>query len=267
MADTAADALAPSMIDSHCHLDLDDFADDRQLVLDRAQQLGVSRFHIPGTTAKRWSALLELAKQPTIDVSLGLHPYFLAEFDDVSLEEQMTELTQLFDAYHQDIFAVGECGLDAVISADLGQQNHVFEAMIALAKHYHKPLILHARKTHHHIHQLFNQQQFVGRGIIHAFSGSKEVAKSYVERGFLLGIGGTITYPRANKTRQAIEFVGLEHLVLETDSPDMPVAGFQGQRNTPERLPIIAKALADLLGTDVATVAARTTENYLSLSV
>lgn len=267
MADSTPDALAIAVVDSHCHLDLDDFDADRQAVVASARNAGVTRIHVPGTTATRWSGLLSLAEQAVFDVSLGLHPYFLEEHHASQLDSQIEQLQQLFHAHRDAIFAVGECGLDAVVPVDMALQQRVFADMISLAKDFSKPLILHARKTHHLIHQLLNQQGFQGRGIIHAFSGSKDVAERYIERGFLLGIGGTITYPRANKTRQAIQHVGLEHLVLETDSPDMPLMGFQGQRNTPERLPLVADCLAELLGTDTRTVANATTQNYLSLAV
>jgi TatD DNase family protein len=107
--------------------------------------------------------------------------------------------------------------------------------------------------------------RFSHGGLIHAFSGSAEVAKTYLDLGFLLGVGGTITYPRAKKTRATIKNIPLEYLMLETDSPDMPLNHFQGQRNTPSQLPLVAEALGELKDVSVDTVKEQTTLNYRHL--
>ncbi|WP_100643317.1 TatD family hydrolase [Alteromonas facilis] len=261
MANTAPNAL----IDSHCHLDLDAFDSDRDAVMQAAQAAGVMRMHIPGTIASRWDALLAAAQQPEIDISLGLHPYFLDSISQQDLATQLQRLDALLSEHTQSISAVGECGLDAVIVVDIARQLAVFERHVQLAQNHQKPLIVHARKTHHLIHQRLSESRFVGRGIIHAFSGSIDLAKQYVERGFLLGIGGTITYPRAQKTRDAIRQIGLDAIVLETDSPDMPLCGFQGQRNTPAQVVKVARTVSELLEEDFTTVCQKTSNNYLAL--
>lgn len=254
------------MIDSHCHLDLDAFNDDRAQIIQQAISCGVSRIHIPGTEAYRWKELLSLAESAFIDISLGLHPYFLANYQVDSLNAQLQSLEGLLDSHTSQVFAVGECGLDAVIDVDFGLQTEIFKRHIQLASTFSKPLIVHARKSHHHIIQCLKQCRFEGGGIIHAFNGSAEVAEQYTQRGWKLGIGGTITYPRGQKTRQTLIKVGLEHLVLETDSPDMPLFGFQGRRNVPARLPQIASVLAETLSVSVQEVVETTSENYLSLA-
>ena len=254
------------MIDSHCHLDLDAFDHDRQQVIERANRADVTRIHIPGTEYCRWPRLLELAQADSIDVSLGLHPYFLAKHSKSDLLLQLEELAKLLKTQKSHVFAVGECGLDAVIDVDFQLQKEVFSRQITLAQAHGLPLIVHARKSHHHIIQCLNDCEFSGRGIIHAFSGSVELAKQYTERGWLLGIGGTITYPRGEKTRKTLQQIGIEHLVLETDAPDMPLFGLQGQRNTPANIPKIAEVLAQTLGLTLNEVATQTSKNYLSLA-
>ncbi|MDM7859763.1 TatD family hydrolase [Alteromonas sp. ASW11-36] len=261
MANTAPYAL----IDSHCHLDLSAFAHDFNAVVASAKSLGVTRFHIPGTTAKRWQPLTHLAARDDIDVSLGLHPYFLSEQPKSQLERSLDELDTQLDKHLPGVVAVGECGLDTVIDVDLQLQETIFARQLDLAKQHRYPLVLHARKSHHLIHQHLSAQRFAHGGVIHAFSGSVDVAKQYVDRNFVLGIGGTITYPRGYRTREAVKAVGLAHVVLETDSPDMPINGYQGQRNTPERLPLVMHTLAELFDIEPAEVARVTSANYLRL--
>lgn len=261
MDNTAPNAL----IDSHCHLDLSAFDHDRDAVVQQAVSQGVQKIHVPGTTAARWSNLLALQCHDEIDVSLGLHPYFLNDVDETSLEQSLLQLARLVDAHDDSVVAVGECGLDGAIDVDMSLQQRIFEAQITIAKSCQKPLILHGHKSHHLVHQSLQKTRFEQGGIIHAFSGSEQLAQQYIDRGFLLGIGGTITYPRAKKTIAALAAVGLEHIVLETDSPDMPLSGFQGQRNTPEQVVKVAFAVANILGTSIENVQQKTTENYLRL--
>ncbi|QPG06581.1 TatD family hydrolase [Salinimonas marina] len=250
------------MIDSHCHLDLAAFDDDIATVIRRSEHTGVSRFLIPGTTPSGWQRQRQLQQQyEHIDLAFGLHPYF-----DTSMQpDALSALTHCLQQHHQSIVAVGEIGLDATVSTPLKVQQDILAQQLELATEYQLPVILHHRKSHHLLQQALKQHNFSYGGIIHAFSGSQQVAESYIERGFLLGVGGTITYPRASKTRQALSAVALENMVLETDAPDMPVAGYQGQRNTPERLPLIAEALSTLLKTSQEQVVRQTTANYQRL--
>ena len=250
------------MIDSHCHLDLAAFDEDRESVIRRSEQAGINRFLIPGTTPSGWQQQRQLQQQyPHIDLAFGLHPYF----DKAMQPEALSQLKQCLQQHHQCIVAVGEIGLDATVPTPMKIQQNLLAQQLELATEYRLPVILHHRKSHHLLQQALKQQNFSHGGIIHAFSGSQQVAESYIERGFLLGVGGTITYERASKTRQALGAIALDNMVLETDSPDMPVAGHQGQRNTPERLPVIAKALSTLLETSVDKVLTQTTANYRRL--
>lgn len=252
------------MIDSHCHLDLPAFKDDVDDVIARSEKAGVVRFLVPGTTPKGWQRQSVLRQRyPQVDIAFGLHPYF-----DTSMQTKSLDALNewLYDA-HKDAVAIGEIGLDATVSTPIKTQQYIFTQQLQLAKEYQLPVILHHRKTHHLLHASLKQENFEGGGIIHAFSGSQQEAEKYIERGFLLGVGGTITYDRATKTRRVLASVPLSSLVLETDSPDMPVAGYQGQRNTPERLLDITNALASLLDTGPEQIIQQTTDNYHRLFV
>ncbi|WP_100656350.1 TatD family hydrolase [Alteromonas flava] len=254
-----------ALVDSHCHLDFAVFDADREAIIQHAIDAGVERFLVPGTEARRWPALLAFGQHPKIDIALGLHPYFLTQASMPELRNALDSLRMLLADHQDSVSAIGECGLDAVIDCSMATQIEIFDAQIQLANEINKPLIIHARKTHHLIAERLSANRFAQRGIIHGFSGSIELATSYLERGFLLGIGGTITYPRGNKTRETIKALGLSAIVLETDSPDMPLHGCQGERNTPSQTARIAECVAEILSVSVGEVCQRTTQNYLTL--
>ncbi|MBO1255302.1 TatD family hydrolase [Alteromonas sp. 5E99-2] len=247
------------LIDSHCHLDLPDFSHDLAHVVSKAQGVGVQRMHIPGTTRAGWERQIGIAKHyPCIDYSFGLHPFFLNEHWKCDLKT----LENQFSSVHQAC-ALGEIGLDKVCSVPWLEQVSAFERQLALAKELRLPVILHHRKTHDSIMASVKRIQFHYGGIVHGFSGSIEVAKAYIDRGFVLGIGGTITYDRAVKTRNTLRQLPLSTMVLETDSPDMPMKGLQGIRNEPVNIVHVADCLSELLNEDLLTIKNTTSNNYL----
>lgn len=235
------------MIDSHCHLDLDAFKDDLPEVVKRFKNIGGQRCLIPGLTLEQFVTIKNLQLDyPLFDICLGLHPYFLKALPTQQQTQQLQQLNDLGDQFKSDIVAIGETGLDGVIELDMSYQIDMLCAQIELAIRLKKPLILHHRQSHNLLIKLLKQYDFSYGGVIHAFSGSEQIALTYINLGFLLGVGGTITYPRAKKTRQTISRIPLEHIVLETDSPDMPINGFQGQRNEPSRLTYVVETLGEL---------------------
>lgn len=246
------------MIDSHCHLDLPAFSHDLASVISSAEDIGVQRMHIPGTTRLGWDRQLEIAKHYScIDYSFGLHPYFLnAHWKDdfIALENQFS------DGYKA--CALGEIGLDKVCSTPWNDQVSAFEYQLSLARELELPVILHHRKSHHSIMASLKKTQFEYGGIVHGFSGSVEVASEYLARGFVLGIGGTITYERASKTRHTLCQLPLSAMVLETDSPDMPMNGFQGKRNEPKKIVQVLDCLSELLNVTSLDVKNITSDNY-----
>jgi TatD DNase family protein len=231
------------LIDSHCHIDFADFDDDRAMVIAQCQQLSINTLVVPGTQAASWANLLALSQTyPAIHVALGIHPYFLDAFQPSDLQL----LSDLIATHRQRIVAVGEIGLDGSLTHNYAQQLEVFSQQLALASTFALPVILHHRHSHNDLIRLLKQQRFNFGGIIHAFSGSFQEAQRYIDLGFKLGIGGTITYQRAVKTRDVVSQVPLDSLVLETDAPDMPPTGLQGLRNSPVNLPLVLKALVAL---------------------
>ncbi|UAA40077.1 TatD family hydrolase [Paraneptunicella aestuarii] len=259
------------MIDSHCHLDFDCFDSDREPLLKRCKEQDVERIFIPGTQVAHFYKLLEIQQQysnqsiyPQIDIALGLHPYFLSEH----YEHDLKVLEKTIVMHRDKLVAVGEIGLDFSLRGSLSEkvskdiQERVFQAQLNIAKRFQLPVILHHRKSHNELIRILKQSGFDLGGIIHAFSGSLQIAEQYIELGFKLGVGGTITYPRARKTRETIKHISLEYLVLETDAPDMPIYGRQGERNSPEYLPEIVMSLAELKGESAETVIASCSNSY-----
>lgn len=236
--------------DSHCHLDFDELANNLTLLLAQCEQAHIHQIIVPTIGPSNWQTVLSLAKkhQQTpiiIKPCLGIHPWFLNELKNDSIDL----LAQLIAEHRNDIAAVGEAGIDGVIDQqqhNLSQQIHVFEQQLDLAKTYQLPIIVHHRKSHQHIVPILRKKSLNNGGIIHAFSGSYQQACQYIDLGFKLGIGGTITYPRAEKTIKAVKRLPLESLVLETDAPAMPLYRFQGQHNSPLQLINVFNALVTI---------------------
>jgi TatD DNase family protein len=161
--------------------------------------------------------------------------------------------------------AVGEIGLDFFLPGhDKLAQTALFEAQVEIAQHFNLPVILHVRKAHDEVLKVLRKSSLKG-GIVHAFNGSMQQAEFYMQQGFVFGVGGALTYPRAQKLQRLFTELPLNAIVLETDAPDMPLAGHQGERNSPEHIPQIAETLAELRDEPLATIAAITTANCMNL--
>lgn len=253
------------LFDTHCHLDFAAFDDDRAQVVEAAQAVGVERFMLLGVAKQQWDRLINVSKDfsESCYFSLGLHPYFIEQHEEHHLSALASYLEAILADTQARCKAVGEIGLDATCSQPELQQR-LLKRQLEIAVDHQLPVILHHRKTLDELLKAVRQAS-IQRGVVHAFSGSYEQAAAWVDQGFKLGVGGTITYQRAKKTRDAISRVGAEHLVLETDAPDMPLCGYQGQRNEPKRVAEVLLSLAELLDTDPIDLAPRLWENSAAL--
>jgi TatD DNase family protein len=244
------------LIDTHCHLDVAAFDADRRQVLDRARQQGVRRMVIPAVDAGRWAGLIQLCQsEQALFPALGLHPVYLQAHrrEDISALEREIE--------KQRPVAVGEIGLDYFIrELDREKQQVLFEAQLEVARNAGLPVILHVRKAHDQVLSTLRRIRVSG-GTAHAFNGSIQQARQYIEMGFKLGFGGMLTYQRSNRIRRLAEDLPVDAIVLETDAPDMVVADHRGERNSPEYLPHCLRALADVRNEDADFLARQTTIN------
>ena len=246
------------LIDTHCHLDFSAFDEDRTQVLSNCREQGVEKIIVPAVAQSNWLSVLELCEKDTgLFPALGLHPVFTEQHQDSDL----LELEALLSSHRDQVVAVGEIGLDYYIQEpDKVKQSALFEAQLQLARQADLPVILHVRKAHDQVLDFLKSISVKG-GTAHAFNGSLQQAKKYIELGFKLGFGGTMTYENANKIHSLVKQIPLENIVLETDAPDMVVASHKGQRNSPEYLPKILQALANIRGETVQQLAKQTTEN------
>ena len=244
------------LIDTHCHLDVAEFDADRAAVLARARAAGVVAQVVPAIHRAGWPRLLALCgAAPDLHPALGLHPVYLEQHRDDDLSALVDVL-----AAHRPV-AIGEIGLDWYVEElDRARQQHLFERQLAIARDADLPVILHVRRAHDAVLATLRRLRVRG-GVAHAYSGSLEQARQYLDLGFRLGFGGMLTFERSTRLRRLARELPLEAIVLETDAPDLTVASHRGQRNSPEYLPECLAALAEVRAEDPARVAAQTTAN------
>ncbi len=248
-------------IDTHSHLDTHHFAGDFKEVLSRSRQAGVIAQILPGVFQSWWPNLLEVCRsEKDLHAAPGLHPLYLDHHSPHHLEE----LTLL--AQSERIVAIGEIGLDYYHRNSPKQaQEDLFIAQLRIADVHGLPVLLHVRKAHDQVQAILRRKHFKLGGIVHAFSGSRQQAEHYLKLGFKIAFGGTITYDRATKIREVAKHLPLEAIVLETDAPDIPPAHHNGERNSPEYLPLVLDSLAALRPESKALIAEATTANAISV--
>ena len=248
--------MALTLFDSHSHLDAPEFDADRASVIDRALQSGVARQLVPAVDQASWPKLRDVcAGQPGLYPAYGLHPMYLSQHRP----EHLLQLREWIERERPR--AIGECGLDFFVDGlDPQAQQHFFDGQLRLAREHTLPLIVHARRS---VDAVIASIKRVGglRGVVHSFSGSAEQARQLAQLGFMIGLGGPVTYERANRLRKLAASVPIETLLLETDAPDQPDTGIRGQRNEPARLLHVSQIIAELRNEDPAMVAAATTAN------
>ncbi len=260
--------MAP-WIDTHCHLDAPEFAPDRGQVRSRAKAAGVAICVVPAVEATNFDAVRELAHSNGDAYALGIHPLCTGSAAEADLDLLDRALT--VHRHDQRLVGVGEIGLDYFVPGlDPARQEFFYREQLTLARKHGLPVILHVRRS---ADQLLKQLRGAGlSGIAHAFNGSVQQARQFVDLGFKLGFGGNLTYERAQQIRRLATSLPLEAIVLETDSPDIPPhwlyttaqqreAGLPQGRNQPAELPRIAQVLAQLRGIPLAELAGATTRN------
>lgn len=242
------------LIDAHCHLDFEAFDDDREAMFQRAREAGVGHFMVPGTTRQHWPDVLALGKRDDVSISLGLHPYFMHEHEERDVEA----LSDMLDT-HTEVKVLGECGIDARFEETLDAQWRLFNAQLRLAKSRQLPVVIHCVHANDKVSKRLRELDLPAGGLIHAFAGSPDQAWKFLDLGFVLGLGGAVTYERAQRLGRAVKSLPDDGFVLETDSPDMPLCGFQGQRNEPARIVRVCETVARLRGVSPEAIARQST--------
>jgi len=248
------------LIDSHSHFDALEFDADRAEAHARATAAGVAAQIVPAVGAAGWPKLKAVCAQfPGLHPAYGLHPMYLA----AHRREHLDELRDWIE--RERPVAVGECGLDFFAEGlDADAQQLYFDAQLQLAREFDLPVIVHARRA---VDAVIASIRKVGglRGVVHSFSGSAEQAAQLHRLGFLLGIGGPVTFERANRLRGIVAAMPLEQLLLETDSPDQPGAAHRGERNEPAYLVEVLDVVAQLRNMPRNELVAATTANAQQL--
>jgi len=248
------------IFDSHCHLDFEVFDGDRLEIIEECKALGIQHILLPGITAATWPRLISLAESDAMFFSaLGLHPYFIQQhsIDHIALLEKYLA--------EKNVSAIGEIGLDYHLpDLDRDEQKSFFIKQLTIAKNADFPVILHVRKAHDEVLQQLRKFKLCG-GIVHAFSGSEQQANQYIDLGFKLGFGGSVTYERASKLRHLVKTLPLESIVLETDAPDMPPEKYHQQRNSPVYILDILGVIAELREESVQQIVRTTTQSALNV--
>jgi len=248
------------LVDSHCHFDAEAFDEDRDTVQSDALNAGVQTIISPAITSVSWPRLQHLTAQYShIHPAYGLHPMFIDQHQSADIDA----LEQWLD--REKPIAVGECGLDFYGSKNhQKQQTDYFEAQLSLAHSHRLPIIIHARKAVEAVLQSIRRYPDI-RGVIHSYSGSLEQARQFIDKGFYLGFGGPVTWPKSTRLQKLIKALPLEAILLETDAPDQADAKHRGERNEPSYLPAIAEKIASLKVLEPKEVARATTNNAIEL--
>jgi TatD DNase family protein len=248
------------LIDSHAHLQDKKFARDLDRVLERAEDAGIEHLVVVGDrveTSRRAVAMTR--RYPFMTAAVGIHPHYESSF----VPKMLLELSAL--ARETGVVAIGEIGLDYHYpNCNIDRQKEMFVAQGRLAGRRGLPLVIHCRDAYDDLSELIEQNEKISRrGIIHCFSGSYEQARRFLTLGFYLGIGGALTYPNGVELRHTVERLGLDRIVVETDSPYLPPQVKRGRRNEPSYLKHTIKALADVSGFSYQDVARMTRANAL----
>ncbi|MDP2856146.1 MAG: TatD family hydrolase [bacterium] len=250
--------MTPYLIDSHSHLDFEDFDKDRELVIQRAFDSGVRAIINIGTSLKSSKKSIALAeKHENIYATISLHPI------DVDKEE-FNDSAFLELARHPKVVAIGETGLDYCHLSDKDKQKQVFKKLVKISVKVEKPIIIHSRDADEDILLLLKEMDLPkSRGVIHCFGRNYEAAKKFLDLGFLISYTGNITY---NLERQdSIKDVPLEKIMVETDCPFMAPVPFRGQRNESSYVKYVAEKIAEIKKIDFSIVAKQTTKNCAKL--
>ena len=261
-------------IDTHCHLDAAEFDADRDAVRQSARAAGVTRCVIPAVHAAHWAEVAKLAERHGDAYALGIHPLYVPQAQEADLLALDLALTERRD--DPRLVAVGEIGLDFFVpelcTPEMRERQWFFyTAQLKLAQQHSLPVVLHVRRSADLLLKGLRQCPVVS-GIAHAFNGSTQQAQAFVDMGFALGFGGTLTYERSLQLRRLACELPLSALVLETDAPDIPpqwlyqtaeqrALGATQGCNSPAELPRIAQVLAGLRGLPLADLAAATSAN------
>ncbi len=246
------------LIDTHVHLNADQYDEDLQPVIDRALEAGVDRMIVVGFDERTITRTMELIEQyDFIYGVIGWHPVDAIDFT----EDNYNWIKEL--ATHDKIVAIGEMGLDYHWDkSPKDVQKSVFRRQIVLAKELKKPIVIHNREATQDVVDILKEENAaeVG-GVMHSFSGSKEICDEILKLNFIISLGGPVTFKNAKQPKEVAQHVPLDKLIVETDAPYLTPHPYRGKRNEPAYVKLVAEQIAELRGISYEALAAATTQN------
>jgi TatD DNase family protein len=250
------------LFDTHVHLNVKQFEEDRQAVIDRALEAGVTHMVVVGFDRETIPSAMALAEQyDFIYAAIGWHPVDAIDMKD----EDLAWIEEL--SAHPKVVAIGEMGLDYHWDKSPKEiQKEVFRKQIELAKKVNLPIIIHNREATKDIVEILKEENAkqVG-GIMHCYSGSVEIAKECTEMNFLISLGGPVTFKNAKKPKEVAKEIDLDYLLIETDCPFLAPHPNRGKRNEPAYVKLVAEQIAEIKGISYEEVTTKTNENAKKL--
>ena len=251
------------IVDSHCHLDFDDFADELDDVVARAQAAGVARMVTIGTRVKKFDQVLGIAERfDAVYCSVGTHPHNAAEETEVSAEH----LVRM--AEHPKVVAIGEAGLDFHYDHSPREaQRKSFRSHIEAARRSGLPLVIHTREAEAETAEILREEMARGpfSAVLHCFSSARSLAETGIDLGFYVSFSGILTFKKSDELREIARDLPLDRLLVETDAPYLAPMPFRGKRNEPAYVRHTAEVLAEVRGLSYDEIAAQTCDNFFRL--
>ena len=250
------------LIDTHTHLYVEAFDEDREEIIQKAIKIGIERFYLPSIDSSYTSRMFDLHRKypDQIRLMIGLHPTHVKD----NYEEELHHVHQCLEKH--DFSAVGEIGIDLYWDKSfLKNQQEAFDLQISWAKEKKMPVVIHCRDAFDEVFEVLQGHRCNNlSGIFHCFSGTKEQAEMVIDMKFKLGIGGIVTF-KNGKIDKFLDQISIDHIVLETDAPYLAPTPFRGKRNQSEYLVYILKKLTEIYQKSEKEIAAITTKNALSV--
>src|SRR3954453_18419467 len=251
------------LVDSHCHLDFKDFAEDLDAIVARAEAAGIGRIVTISTRVRRQAALLAIAERfPNVYFSVGTHPHEADEEDGIAPAE-LIELTR-----HPKVVALGEAGLDYFYQhSSRDAQERGFRAHIAAARATGLPLVIHTRDADEDCGRILEDEMTRGsfRAVLHCYTGGRDLAMRAISLGLSISFTGILTFKKSQGLRDLAAQLPSDRIMVETDAPYLAPGKFRGKRNEPSYVVEIAKVLAETRGVSLEQISRQTTENFFRL--
>jgi TatD DNase family protein len=251
------------LVDSHCHLDFPDFANDLDAIVMRAEGAGIGRMVTISTRVREQAKLLAIAERfPNVYCSVGTHPHYADEEDGITASE-LIALTQ-----NTKVVALGEAGLDYFYEhGSRDAQARGFRTHIAAARATGLPLVIHTREADEDCGHILEEEMAKGvfRAVLHCYTGGRELAMKAVALGLYVGFTGILTFRKSDALRKLAAELPGDRILVETDAPYLAPGKFRGKRNEPSYVVETAKVLADTRGVSLEEISRQTTENFFRL--